>query len=191
MTGQANNAAVVSEGYTNMLPFIIMAVAGVASGAVSGKRNKDNLDAQASLDKAGLNRSAVNAAERLNTVRVNADRTADKFRKDKLSLQIQSKERKAANEVQNAVLGISGISAGDIMAAEQISSDIMSQDLDSKRDQIMMNMQAEFDNITNNLNVQAEDMSLQHRIRRNAAPSMGESVLGGLISGASAGANTL
>jgi uncharacterized protein (DUF885 family) len=191
MIGQANNAAVVSEGYTNMLPFILMAVAGVATGAMSGKRNKDNLDAQASLDKAGLNRSAVNAAERLNTVRVNADRTADKFRKDKLSLQIQSKERKAANEVQNAVLGISGVSAGDIMAAEQISSDIMSQDLDSKRDQIMMNMQAEFDNITNNLNVQAEDMSLQHRIRRKAAPSMGESVLGGLISGASAGAATL
>ena len=191
MIGQANNAAVVSEGYTNMLPLIIMAVAGVASGAMSAKRNKDNLDAQASLDKAGLNRSAVNAAERLNTVQVNADRTADKFRKDKLSLQIQSKERQAANEVQNAVLGISGVSAGDIMAAEQISSDIMAQDIDSKRDQIMMNMQAEFDNITNNLNVQAEDMSLQHRIRRDATPSMSESVLGGLISGTSAGANTL
>ena len=165
-----------------MFPLIIMAVVGMASAGIAAKGKQDATNAQQKLDKVGLARHAVNTQTKVTSMRVNADRIEDKFRRDKLSLAVTSKQTQAANQVKNAVLGIEGVSAGDIMAAEQISSDMVFNDINTKRDQVIGDLQQQYNSALINLGTTTSDLSLQHQIQDDAI-DMSESVLGGLVQG--------
>lgn len=165
-----------------MFTLLLMSVVGAAQAGIAAKNNQSNTNAQQKLDKVGLARHAVNVQTNVSAMRVNADRLEDKFRRDKLGSAVASKQQKAANQVKNAVLGIEGVSTGDVMAAEQISGDMALNDIDTKREQVIGDLQLQYNAALANLGTATSDLTLQHQIQDDAI-NVPESVLGGLVQG--------